>query len=436
MATVKNIITNELLCFISNKIKKMTYDMLLKLVMDFYDDDAVFLAKSVLLDNVVLPEDDDKKRSRKGLNKKLNTMKDILNVFLIMTLEEIPLFVASDLANLPPLSMDNFDMSSVVREMEVIKNQMKIMQEVQEASLTVHAALCGDKSRAHLVEDVQTNVERSPAPSTGATPPRQTPHTPVMSPPTLSPTAEISPSPIQQRRIDDNGGTDEDILRLAQIQGRLSFSPRYRTRNRSADRRHFNTSFNLDHSGHRIGERAVHVNRERGRQDMHMDHNRRDEDRRGLYRINNDRHRDEEHREHTTDGHRERPSNRYNRNDHRDRSNKRTSNQRTHGNNITDRSTRTTVITGTSNCQTLTAATPRHTQQKDGLFISRLSRHTRATDVVSYIRNEANLNLRCDPVPTKYDSYRSYYIHAHPRHHGLLLRPGMWPKNVIVRPYL
>ena len=212
MATVKNIIANELLCFILNKIKQMTYDMLLKLVMDFYDDDdAVFLAKSVLLDNVVLPEDDDKKRSRKGLNKKLNTMKDILNVFLIMTLEEIPLFVASDLANLPPLSMVNFDMSSVVREMEIIKNQMKIMQEVHEASLTVHAALCGDKSREHLVEDVQTNVERSPAPSTGATPPRQTPHTPVMSPPTLSLAAEISPSPIQQRRIDDNGGTDEDI---------------------------------------------------------------------------------------------------------------------------------------------------------------------------------------------------------------------------------
>ena len=26
-------------------------------------------------------------------------------------------------------------------------------------------------------------------------------------------------------------------------------------------------------------------------------------------------------------------------------------------------------------------------------------------------------------------------IHADPRHHGLRLRPGMWPKDVIVRPY-
>ena len=62
MATVQNVIANELLCFISNKIKKMTYDMLLKLVMDFYSDDAVSQAKSILLDNVVIPEDDDKKR--------------------------------------------------------------------------------------------------------------------------------------------------------------------------------------------------------------------------------------------------------------------------------------------------------------------------------------------------------------------------------------
>ena len=62
----------------------MTYDMLTKLVMDCYDADAGFRAKSVLLEYVVLPEDDDKKRSRMGLNKKLNTMKDILNVFLIV----------------------------------------------------------------------------------------------------------------------------------------------------------------------------------------------------------------------------------------------------------------------------------------------------------------------------------------------------------------
>ena len=41
-----------------------------------------------------------------------------------------------------------------------------------------------------------------------------------------------------------------------------------------------------------------------------------------------------------------------------------------------------------------------------------LSRNTRAIDVVNYIRNEANLNIRCDPIATRYNTYQSYYIHA------------------------
>ena len=40
-----------------------------------------------------------------------------------------------------------------------------------------------------------------------------------------------------------------------------------------------------------------------------------------------------------------------------------------------------------------------------------LAGNTRAIDVVNYIRSEANLNLRCDPLTTQYNSYRSYYIH-------------------------
>ena len=76
--------------------------MLLKLLMDFYNDEAVVMAKSILLENVTLPNDADNKRNRKGLNKKMIAMKDILNIFLLLTLEKLPLFVAGDLANLPP----------------------------------------------------------------------------------------------------------------------------------------------------------------------------------------------------------------------------------------------------------------------------------------------------------------------------------------------
>ena len=96
------------------------------------------------------------------------------------------------------------------------------------------------------------------------------------------------------------------------------------------------------------------------------------------------------------------------------------------------------VITGTSNNCSLSAAPPRGSGRqlhRDGLFISRLSRNTRAIDVVNYIRNEANLNIRCDPIATRYDTYRSYYIHAAPNHHALLLKPGMWPRDVLIKKY-
>ena len=96
------------------------------------------------------------------------------------------------------------------------------------------------------------------------------------------------------------------------------------------------------------------------------------------------------------------------------------------------------VITGTSTNCTLRAAIPRAKLQiarRDGLFISRLSSDSRASDLMDYIRREACLNLRCDPLATRHNSYRSYYIHASPRHHALLLKPGMWPKDVIVKKF-
>ena len=300
----------------------------------------------------------------------------LLNIFLVMTLEDLPLFVASDLSNLPPLSMDNFDMSSVVREMEIIKNQMRIMQEVQETSLKVHAALCDDKSREHHEDhDEQSSVGQSPAPSTGATPLRQSPHTPEMSPPTVDDTMR---TPIQHRRIDDDGGTDEDILLLAQLQGRIPFSPNGRSQQRSAPERQPTTPADADRHRHRNRERDMSINRERGRQDMDMTHNsHRDEDRRRSHMTHN-RHIDDnrytltEHRgwpndRYNRDGRYNRDD-RYNRDNPRDRSNRRINMHTQHDNKKGNRSARNTVITGTSNSRTLTAATPRNTQQKDGLI--------------------------------------------------------------------
>ena len=237
------------------------------------------------------------------------------------------------------------------------------------------------------------------------------------SPPQSSTAVENQRTPLQHRRIDDDGGIDENLLLLAQLQGRLSPNP-------------------LPTREHRQNNRDRHGSKEDGRRNDHIPNlnvrdnhqeirdapRARENERFRLRRIPRDFNRFDialrtpaSVRTGTTN---DDARNGYNRNS-------------------TSSRHKTSVITGTSNNCRLSAAPSRANlqQRKDGLFISRLARDTRASDVVNYIRNEANLNLRIDPLATKYDSYRSYYIHAHPMHHDLLLRPGMWPKNVILRPY-
>ena len=81
---------------------------------------------------------------------------------------------------------------------------------------------------------------------------RQSPHTPEVSPPAVDDTMR---TPIQHRRIDDDGGTDEDILLLAQLQGRILFSPNRRSQQRSAAERQPTTHSDADRHRHRSRER-------------------------------------------------------------------------------------------------------------------------------------------------------------------------------------
>ena len=54
----------------------------------------------------------------------------------------LPKFVAEDLNNLPPLTLDNFDMGGIIQQMNSMKSQLKTLQEAQEATMMVHAAIC------------------------------------------------------------------------------------------------------------------------------------------------------------------------------------------------------------------------------------------------------------------------------------------------------
>ena len=76
----------------------------------------------------------------------------------------MPLFVCKELSNLPPISMNNFDVSSMIRNMEILQSQVKLIQEAQETSLSAQVNLC-DALLQHKSESDAGQLVATPAES-------------------------------------------------------------------------------------------------------------------------------------------------------------------------------------------------------------------------------------------------------------------------------
>ena len=53
-----------------------------------------------------------------------------------------------------------------------------------------------------------------------------------------------------------------------------------------------------------------------------------------------------------------------------------------------------------------------------GIFVTRLARNTQPRDVIRHIEQETGMRCQCEPIQTKYDSYRSFCIRLNPSLHG------------------
>ena len=66
-----------------------------------------------------------------------------------------------------------------------------------------------------------------------------------------------------------------------------------------------------------------------------------------------------------------------------------------------------------------------------GLFVTRLATKTRAADVAAHVSLETGLTVKCEPIKTKYDGYRSFYVKLSPHDQHMLLNANLWPKGVL-----
>ena len=324
--------------------------MLSKLCTDFYNDDDIACAKDILY-NITEAHHDRRRVKHRGSDKKQRDMQDVLNIFLELPLHAIPIFVCKDISNLPPLSMNNFDMASVIRSIETLQVQVNLSTENHTKSVNAQVTLC-----KHLIPSADNTTQAAVAPTSDTLPAVNT--------------SEINAGNAEHQHhsifsddnsdggdevvtvIGDSDSDDRDLIRLAEIQKRTN----------------------------------IHRKRQHAR----------------------------------PQGMTNRP------NDQRS--------PRANDDVIAGNGTSTHIRTATKNQRQSTLSTHR---QRVGIFVSRMSRSTRARHIDRHVEQEAGIKVHCEEIPSKYENtnYRSFFIRLNSRNLQMLLQPDMWPRDTIVRGY-
>ena len=116
------IVCNELLCFLQNKMDILPQPMLIKATTDFYSDIEVKNAKDVLFDkcgNTVNPPM--RNCSRTGTGKTERHISDIYSLLGRIPCDKLPVFAAVNLARLPPFDLECFDLSTLSQQVKEIR---------------------------------------------------------------------------------------------------------------------------------------------------------------------------------------------------------------------------------------------------------------------------------------------------------------------------
>ena len=217
-------IINELLCFVSNKCASMAYTMLCKLCTDFYREDDISCAKDTLY-NATGGRDGRRKVQHRGVKKSQRDMEDIIDLFLELPLHDIPMFVAKDISNLPPLSMNNFDMCSIVKKIETLECQVEILTGNQDKAVSAQVTLCsqliqsGQRSDPPAPRHEASATHQEPNTSTGSGTAQEVHHSMFSDDNSDREDADAIQVADIDSDYDDSSSSHKDLIRLATIQG-------------------------------------------------------------------------------------------------------------------------------------------------------------------------------------------------------------------------
>ena len=128
------VIINELLCYMLCKIDSVPADVLVKLVSENFTDDEVETAKCLLCDYV---DESIRVGNRRGQNKKRMNLDGIIKMIIECDRDQLPKFVALDLAKLPPITVDCIDVSALMRKQQLMDIELTTMKDMVQNILQV-----------------------------------------------------------------------------------------------------------------------------------------------------------------------------------------------------------------------------------------------------------------------------------------------------------
>jgi len=118
---MKELVRNELMCFLQQKSNVLMFDDLVTIVADYYTSDEVKGAVSSVHEYV-----DTRIPTYKGADKDRKTVSDLLKLVLNPDVK-LPSYVAIDIARLPPVDVEHLDLSALLRELTLLRSEVRCL---------------------------------------------------------------------------------------------------------------------------------------------------------------------------------------------------------------------------------------------------------------------------------------------------------------------
>lgn len=116
-----NIVIDELLAYVQNKISLCDEESLVRLCAATFSGDEIEKSKSLLFESLPV---DKRKPVRKGQGKVNRALSDIISVFKSHP-DLMPVFVARNLERLPPITFDHVDVSDVLKKLVILQEEVR-----------------------------------------------------------------------------------------------------------------------------------------------------------------------------------------------------------------------------------------------------------------------------------------------------------------------